>query len=88
VIRLGRRITARVRWGGPLAARLAVLIGDVRRGGVYYPLAHEVMRLNGRIGTLQSVIIKAQHNCSSDAKSYGRMEDVPIRHEYCLIFEA
>ena len=68
--------------------RLAVLIGDVRRGGEYYPLAHEVMRLNGRIGTLRSVIIKAQHNCSSDAKSYGRMEDVPIRHEYCLIFKA
>lgn len=66
--------------------RLAVLIGDVRRRGQYYPLGREVMRLDGRIGTLRSVIIKAQHNCSSDSKRYGRFEDVPIKHEYCLVF--
>jgi|GEM_PF-4448948 len=32
-------------------------------------------------------IIKVQHNCTSDRKRYGRMEDVPIRHEYCVVFK-
>lgn len=25
-------------------------------------------------------------NCVSDRRSYGRMEDVPIKHEYCVVF--
>jgi len=36
---------------------------------------------------LRSVIIKAQHNCQSDPKVYARMEDPPIRHEYCTVFK-
>jgi hypothetical protein len=28
-----------------------------------------------------------QHNCSSDRKHYGKLEDVPIRHEYCVVFK-
>ena len=65
---------------------LAVLIGDVRKTGAYYCLAHEVLKLSGRIGELCSVIIKTQHNCTSDRRTYARMPDVPIRHEYCLVF--
>ena len=33
-----------------------------------------------------SIIIKVQHNCTSDRKQYGKLEDVPIRHEYCVVF--
>ena len=26
-------------------------------------------------------------NCTSDHKRYGKLEDVPIKHEYCVIFK-
>ncbi len=68
-----------------MGGRLAVLIGDVRRAGTYTPLIKDV--LNFPYGEIRSVIIKVQHNCTSDRKSYGRMEDVPIRHEYCVVFK-
>lgn len=67
--------------------RLAVLVGDVRRSGVYFPISRDVMNLDGTIGCLRSVIVKEQHNCRSDDKRYSRLEDVPIKHEYCVIFK-
>ena len=68
--------------------RLAVLVGDVRRRGRYLPIASDVLAMESELGQLRSIIIKVQHNCSSDAKDYGRLEDVPIKHEYCLVFKA
>jgi hypothetical protein len=68
-----------------IGGRLAVLIGDVRRASRYTPIVKDV--LNFPYGEIRSVIIKVQHNCTSDRKSYGRMEDVPIRHEYCVVFK-
>jgi hypothetical protein len=65
--------------------RLAVLIGDVRRAGSYTPIVKDV--LNFPFGEIRSIIIKVQHNCTSDRKRYGKMEDVPIRHEYCVVFK-
>jgi len=65
--------------------RLAVLIGDGRRCGKYTPIVKDV--LNFPYGEVRSVIIKVQHNCTSDRKRYGKMEDVPIRHEYCVVFK-
>jgi hypothetical protein len=65
--------------------RLAVLIGDVRRAGKYTPIVKDV--LNFKYGEIRSIIIKIQHNYTSDRKRYGRMEDVPIKHEYCVIFK-
>lgn len=67
--------------------RLAVLIGDVRKQGRYYFLGQEVMRAAEQDAELQSVIIKAQHNVWSDRKDYRHMEHVPIKHEYCLVFQ-
>lgn len=67
--------------------RLAVLVADVRRRGVYTPLGRDVLNLEGQLGTLRSVIIKAQHHCRSDSKAYGAMPDVPIKHEYCVVFQ-
>lgn len=67
--------------------RLAVLMGDVRRQGTYTPIIREVLNLDGVLGAVRSVVIKAQHNCRSDAKTYGAMPDVPIKHEYCVVFE-
>jgi len=68
-----------------VGGRLAVLIGDVRRSGKYTPIVKDVLNLP--FGEIRSVIIKVQHNCSSDRKRYGKMEDVPIKHEYCVIFK-
>jgi hypothetical protein len=65
--------------------RLAVLIGDVRRDGRYTALIKDV--LNFPHGELRSIIIKVQHNCMSDRKAYGKLEDPPIKHEYCCVFK-
>ena len=64
--------------------RLAVLIGDVRRQGKYTAIIKDV--LNFPHGEIRSVIIKVQHNCTSDRKQYGKLEDPPIKHEYCIVF--
>ena len=65
--------------------RLAVLIGDVRRRGNYAAIIKDV--LNFPHGQIRSVIIKVQHNCMSDRKRYGKLEDPPIKHEYCVVFK-
>ena len=65
--------------------RLAVLMGDVRRNGQYTPIIKEI--LNFPHGELRSIIIKVQHNCMSDRKAYGKLEDPPIKHEYCCVFK-
>jgi len=65
--------------------RLAVLIGDVRRKGRYTAIIKDI--LNFPLGEIRSIIIKVQHNCTSDRKHYGKLEDPPIQHEYCVIFQ-
>ena len=65
--------------------RLAVLIGDVRKSGVYFALIKDV--LNFPFGEIRSIIIKVQHNCHSARKHYGKLEDPPIKHEYCVVFK-
>lgn len=77
-----RRCSAALAPGG----RLAVLVGDIRKHGRYFPMVRDVLNLETELGTLASVIIKLQHNCRSDKKTYGKMEEVPIRHEYCVVF--
>jgi len=47
--------------------RLAVLIGDVRRGGVLYPIQRD-MRVYGQA---EAFVVKAQHNCWSDRRHYA-----------------
>ncbi|MFC1791989.1 hypothetical protein ACFL3Q_00195 [Planctomycetota bacterium] len=59
----------------------------------YRPISmhHSSIRTNTAanlpFGEIRSIIIKVQHNCTSDRKRYGKMEDVPIKHEYCVIFK-
>lgn len=67
--------------------RLVVLVGHIRRRGTYTPLGRDTMNMAESLGELVSVIIKAQHHCQSDAKAYGHMPEVPIKHEYCLVFQ-
>ena len=60
--------------------RMAVLVGDIKKRGKLYSMIFEL----AKPGTLENVVIKAQHNCFSDNTRYdGRF--IPIVHEYLLI---
>jgi hypothetical protein len=63
--------------------RLAILIGDLRRRGCYEPLTAEVARLDR--AHLESIIVKIQHNVSSNKTQYGGAF-VPILHETLTVF--
>jgi hypothetical protein len=67
---------------------LAVLIGDKRRDGKYYALMRTLL-MNKKIGQLKAIIIKIQYNCKSDRRFYNSSNPflIPIKHEYCLIFQ-
>ncbi|KPV51521.1 hypothetical protein SE17_20735 [Kouleothrix aurantiaca] len=63
--------------------RLAVLMGDLRRGGRYEPLTVDVARLDRQ--HIEGIIVKIQHNVSSNSTRYGGTF-VPILHETLTIF--
>lgn len=67
---------------------IAVLIGDKRKSGTYYVLMRTLL-INNKIGHLKALIIKLQHNCKSDRMFYNSQNPflIPIKHEYCLIFQ-
>ncbi|SIQ99711.1 DNA adenine modification methylase [Aquipseudomonas alcaligenes] len=60
-----------------------VLMGNLRRGGEYYNLSSLVERIAP--GKLIDEIIKVQHNCVSDSRTY-RGNLVRIAHEKLLVF--
>lgn len=63
--------------------RLAILMGDLRRQGRYEPLTVDVARLDRN--HLEGIIVKIQHNVSSNKTRYGGAF-VPILHETLTIF--
>jgi hypothetical protein len=67
---------------------MAILIGDKRKHGAYYPLLRTLL-MNPKIGELRAIIIKIQHHCQSDGKDYGARNPflIPIKHEYCLLYQ-
>jgi len=67
---------------------MGILIGDKRKNGAYYSLMRTLL-MNTNIGSLKAIIIKIQHNCKSDRKFYGSNHAflIPIKHEYCLIYQ-
>ena len=60
--------------------RMAVLIGDIKKKGKLYSMLAEIIKP----GTLENIIIKAQHNCFSDNTQYSG-NFIPILHEYVMI---
>ena len=60
--------------------RMFVLVGDMKRRGKLYSMIRELICP----GTMENIIIKAQHNCWSDRQSYSGAF-VPIVHEYLLV---
>lgn len=47
--------------------RMAVLVGDIKKKGKLYSMLFELTKP----GTLENVIIKAQHNCFSNQTQYS-----------------
>lgn len=60
--------------------RMAVLVGDIKKKGQLYSMLAEIVKP----GTLENIIIKAQHNCFSDRTQYSG-KFIPILHEYVMI---
>ncbi len=60
--------------------RMAVLMGDIKKKGVLYSMFSEIVKP----GSLENIIIKAQHNCFSDQIQYSG-KFIPILHEYVMI---
>ena len=63
-------------------SRMAVLMGDVRRGG-FHSMFTDIVKP----GQMEQVIIKAQHNCVSDGRTYTNRNFVPIVHEYIMVLK-
>lgn len=61
-------------------SRMAVLMGDIKKKGKLYSMLAEITKP----GTLENIIIKAQHNCFSDRTQYSG-KFIPILHEYVMI---
>ena len=60
--------------------RMAVLMGDIKKKGKLFSMMAEIVKP----GTLENIIIKAQHNCFSDNIEYSG-KFIPILHEYVKI---
>lgn len=57
-----------------------VLMGDVKKKGKLYSMLCDI----AKPGTLEQIIIKMQHNCVSDRRSYSG-KFIPIIHEYLMV---
>ena len=63
--------------------RMFILVGDMKRRGRLYSMLCDLLKP----GTLEQVIIKAQHNCWSDRKTYSNQNFVPVVHEYLVVLK-
>ncbi len=61
--------------------RMFVLMGDWKKNGVLHSMLCDI----AKPGTLEQIIIKMQHNCVSDQRTYGSNNFVPIVHEYLMV---
>lgn len=62
---------------------MSILMGDVRRNGKCYSMLNDMVKP----GELQQIIIKGQHNCVSNSRTYGNSNFVPIEHEYLYVLK-
>lgn len=65
-------------------AYYSLLIGDLRKNRHYYHISSDIRQLAP--GELCDVIIKQQHNCTSDKTTYTNSNLIRIAHEYILTF--
>lgn len=62
---------------------MSILMGDVRRNGKCYSMLNDMVKP----GELQQIIIKGQHNCVSNGRTYSNSNFVPIEHEYLYVLK-
>lgn len=63
----------------------STLIGDMRKKGQFWSFQADYQNMMPK-DELISVVIKMQHNCMSDGRTYGG-SFIPILHEYLLIWK-
>ena len=61
--------------------RMFILMGDWKQKGHLYSMLCDIAKL----GTLEQIIVKAEHNCWSDNNSYSNYNFIPIQHEYLMV---
>jgi len=61
--------------------RIFVLMGDWKQKGKLYSMLCDIVKL----GTLEQIIIKAEHNYVSASTTYSNRNFVPIEHEYLMV---
>ncbi len=64
-----------------VGGRMAILMADVKKNKKLYSMLLDMNKL----GTVEQIVIKEQHNCMSDNKKYFNERFIRIAHEYCLI---
>lgn len=60
---------------------MAILVGDIKKKRKLYSMILEM----SKPGTIEQIVVKAQHNCVSDGVQYSGKPFIPIVHEYLLI---
>lgn len=61
--------------------RMFVLMGDWKQKGKLYSMLCDI----AKPGVLEQIVIKTQHNCVSDGRTYSNQNFVPIVHEYLMV---
>lgn len=62
---------------------LAVLMGDIKKRDRLYSMLLDICKP----GKIENIVIKMQHNCTSDKTHYSNYNFIPIVHEYLLIVQ-
>lgn len=63
-------------------SKMAVLMGDVRRNGIYHSMFNDIVMP----GTVLQTYVKVQNNCVSDGRTYNN-RFTPIQHEMMYVVE-
>ncbi|HHD2791159.1 TPA: DNA methyltransferase [Clostridium perfringens] len=64
-----------------VGGRMAILMADVKKNHKLYSMLLDMNKL----GTVEQIVIKEQHNCMSNHRKYFNENFIKIAHEYCLI---
>lgn len=64
-----------------VGGRIAILMADIKKNHKLYSMLLDMNKL----GTLEQIVIKEQHNCMSNNRKYSNENFIRIAHEYCLI---
>lgn len=64
-------------------ARMAILMGDVRRNGKCYSMLADMVKP----GELDQILVKAQHNCVSDGRTYAKRNFFLTEHEFLYVLK-